>query len=590
MAAPPPSRRLLQVRRLVLATSALVATLASTASAQVPASDIEQVWLEAGGRGSLWAGNGQTLRAGQFRAGAAFTFGYGALRSASLSAPRTLVSDRFGLQVFGALGVFEWLELSAVIPATLYQRGSEELPVASAGLGNPWVHARIPIWTDPTRPVLLSAGLGVGVPVGTGSALGNGGLGFAPRITAGHVYREVQVGLELAGVLRPLIDYSGRTGEPLDLVGSQVSLAAMVTSVALTGPRGEGSVRVFMPLTGNRVGVEALLGVRWVVADVELFAAAGPGLWGEPATPQARAYLGAAFSNAKPTRPACIEGLPYELADCPDLDKDGDGVPNVRDEAPLEAEDQDGFQDNDGKPDPDNDTDGVPDDADKCLNERGPVENGGCPDLDGDGDGLVDRKDACPTQAGLLDNQGCPDVDSDGDGVVDRLDGCPQVSGAVENKGCPWPDSDADGLSDREDNCPQESGTHLNLGCPVQKRQLVLMSAERLTTKEKLAFDGANAVHPRSSALLDNLAAVLVAHPELARLRIEAHTDGLGKPEANLKRSQAQADAVKAALVLRGVSAARLEALGAGGEQPTDTNDTPAGREANRRVEFIVLP
>lgn len=568
----------------------LIALLAAQALAQVPASDIEQVWLEPGGRGSLWAGNGQALKAGQFRAGAAFTFGYGALRSASLSAPRTLVSDRFGLQVFGALGVFDWLEVSAVIPATMYQRGSAELPVASAGLGNPWVHVRIPIWTDPTRPVLLSAGLGVGVPVGTGAALGNGGIGFAPRITAGHVYRDVQVGLELAGVLRPLVDYSGRTGEPLDLVGSQVSLGAMVTSVALEGPRGEGTVRVFTPLTGNRIGVEALLGVRWVLADVEFFAAAGPGLWGEPATPQARAYLGAAFSNAKPTRPACIEGLPYELADCPDLDKDGDRVPNVRDEAPLEAEDVDGFQDGDGRPDPDNDADGVADAADKCLNERGPVENGGCPDHDGDDDGLIDRKDACPTQAGLLDNQGCPDVDVDGDGVVNRLDACPKVTGAFENKGCPWPDTDGDGLIDREDNCPQESGTRLNLGCPVEKRQLVMMTPERLVTKEKVAFDAANAVQKRSAALLDNLAALLVAHPELVRLRVEAHTDGLGKPEANVKRSQAQADAVKAALVVRGVSAARLEAVGVGGEKPTNTNDTPAGREANRRVEFIILP
>lgn len=569
----------------------LLALVASTALAQIPASDIEQVWLEPAGRGSLWAGNGQTLKAGQFRAGATLTFGYGALRSASLTSPRTLVTDRFGLQVFGALGVFEWLELSAVIPATMYQRGSDELPVAAAGLGNPWVNVRIPIWTDPTRPLLLSAGLGVGVPVGSGPALGNGGVEFAPRITAGHVFRDLQVGLELSGVLRPLVDYSARTGEALDVVGSQVSLAAMVTSVSLDGPRGEGTVRVFTPLTGNRVGVEALIGVRWVLADVEFFAAAGPGLWGEPATPLARAYLGAAFANAKPTRPACIEGLPYELADCPDLDRDGDGVPNVRDEAPLQAEDKDGFQDDDGKPDLDNDADGVPDSSDACLNERGPAENGGCPDHDGDDDTLIDRMDKCPTQKGLLENQGCPDVDSDVDGVVDRLDRCPAVTGAVENAGCPWPDTDGDGLTDREDNCPKESGTRLNLGCPAEKKQLVILTPERLLPREKLLFEANNAaIQRRSAALLDNVAAVLVAHPELARVRVEAHTDGLGKPEVNLKRSQAQADLVKAALVQRGVDAARLEAVGAGGEKPNDTNDTPAGREANRRVEFIILP
>lgn len=565
--------------------------VALSARAQLPEADLEQVWLEGGGRGSLWVSNGQTLKAGQFRAGAALTFGYGAMRSADLSSPRTLVSERFGLQVFGALGVFDWLELSTIIPATLFQRGSDAVPVATAGLGNPWFNVRVPIWTDPSRPLLLSAGLGIAAPIGTGLALGNGGVAFAPRITAGHVFRDVQVGVELSGVLRGAADFSGRTMERLDVIGSQVSLAAMVTSVSLEGPRGEGSVRVFTPLTGGRIGVEALFGVRWPLRDVELFAAAGPGLFGEPGTPLARAVLGATFSNAKPTRPACVETLPYELVDCPDLDRDGDRVPNGRDEAPLDAEDVDGFQDSDGRPDPDNDGDGVLDTQDHCALERGPSENEGCPDTDGDDDGFIDRKDACPAQAGIAENQGCPDVDADIDGVVDRLDGCPGVTGALENKGCPWPDSDGDGVLDREDNCPKDSGPRLNQGCPVEKKQLVLLTPERLIIREKVFFDaGKAAIQKRSQPLLDNLAAVLAGHPELSKVRIEGHTDSSGKPEANLALSQARAEAVKQALVSRGVDAGRLEATGYGGERPTDVNDTAAGREANRRVEFIIVP
>lgn len=569
----------------------LLALISTTALAQVPSADLEQVWVEPAGRGSLWVGNGHTLRAGEFRGGASLTFGYGAMRSASESNPRALVSDRFGLQVFGALGVFDWLEVSAVIPAILYQRGSDALPVSQAGLGNPWLNVRIPIWSAHDKPLLLSAGLGVGLPIGTGTALGNGGVAFAPRITAGHVFRELQFGLELSGVLRSTVDFAPNTAERLDVIGSQVSLAAMLASVALNGPRGEGSLRVFAPLTGGRIGIEALFGVRWLVGDVELFVAAGPGFWGEPATPQARAYLGAAFSNATPTRPACIEGLPYELSDCPDLDKDGDGVPNVRDEAPLDAEDRDGFQDVDGKPDPDNDADDVADAADRCPNERGPIENQGCPDLDGDGDGFVDRKDRCPTLTGLAENQGCPDVDEDVDTVVDRLDRCPGVTGAIENGGCPWPDSDGDGVIDREDNCPKDSGTRLNQGCPVEKRQLVIITPERLLIKEKVFFDTGKAViQKRSTALLDNLAAVLVDHPEVKHLRIEGHTDSAGKAEVNVALSSARAVAVKDALVKKGVDASRLEAVGIGSEQPQDTNDTPAGRENNRRVEFIIVP
>jgi outer membrane protein OmpA-like peptidoglycan-associated protein len=165
------------------------------------------------------------------------------------------------------------------------------------------------------------------------------------------------------------------------------------------------------------------------------------------------------------------------------------------------------------------------------------------------------------------------------------------VTGAVENRGCPWPDGDGDGVVDREDNCPIESGTRLNQGCPVEKKQLVLLTADKLLIKDKVFFDNGKAtVQKRSAALLDNLAAVLVAHPEVKRVRVEGHTDSAGKPEANLKLSQERAAAVKAELVKRAVDAGRLEAVGFGGEQPTDTNDTPQGREANRRVEFIIVP
>ena len=64
----------------------LLALISTTALAQVPSADLEQVWLEPAGRGSLWVGNGHTLHAGEFRGGASLTFGYGAMRSASRAA------------------------------------------------------------------------------------------------------------------------------------------------------------------------------------------------------------------------------------------------------------------------------------------------------------------------------------------------------------------------------------------------------------------------------------------------------------------------------------------------------------------------
>ena len=78
-------------------------------------------------------------------------------------------------------------------------------------------------------------------------------------------------------------------------------------------------------------------------------------------------------------------------------DTDGDGIPDTADKCPNEPEDKDGFQDDDGCPDPDNDADGVPDATDKCPTEAeakdGFQEEDGCPDQDNDADGIQDATD-----------------------------------------------------------------------------------------------------------------------------------------------------------------------------------------------------
>jgi outer membrane protein OmpA-like peptidoglycan-associated protein len=65
-------------------------------------------------------------------------------------------------------------------------------------------------------------------------------------------------------------------------------------------------------------------------------------------------------------------------------DRDGDGIPDDVDKCPDDAEDKDGFEDEDGCPDPDNDGDGIPDTKDKCPNEpetvNGFQDEDGCPD------------------------------------------------------------------------------------------------------------------------------------------------------------------------------------------------------------------
>ena len=238
-------------------------------------------------------------------------------------------------------------------------------------------------------------------------------------------------------------------------------------------------------------------------------------------------------------------------------DTDGDGVPDDEDQCPAEPEDKDAYLDADGCPDPDNDSDGILDEDDKCPDEAGPKENGGCPDADKDGDGVVDRLDKCPTEPGPKENDGCPDKDRDGDGVVDRLDRCPDLEGPADNA-----------------------------GCPTQK--FIVVTKDRIELKQKVHFaTDMSKILSDSFAMLNEIGEVLKTRLEV-KIRIEGHTDTRGSLAHNMKLSQARADSVRTYLVGRGIEPARVESRGFGPTQPIADNRTAAGREQNRRVEFII--
>lgn len=86
---------------------------------------------------------------------------------------------------------------------------------------------------------------------------------------------------------------------------------------------------------------------------------------------------------------------------------------------------------------------------------------------------------------------------------------------------------------------------------------------------------------------LDAIATALAKTP--VPIRIEAHTDASGDPGRNAVLSTQRAEAVRAALILRGVSASIVSAVGRGESSPIASNTSAAGRERNRRVEFIVI-
>jgi OOP family OmpA-OmpF porin len=72
------------------------------------------------------------------------------------------------------------------------------------------------------------------------------------------------------------------------------------------------------------------------------------------------------------------------------------------------------------------------------------------------------------------------------------------------------------------------------------------------------------------------------------KVSIEGHASGEGEAQHNLALSKARAEAVRAFLVKKGISADRLASAGFGETKPIASNDTEEGREKNRRVEFRI--
>jgi OmpA-OmpF porin, OOP family len=259
-----------------------------------------------------------------------------------------------------------------------------------------------------------------------------------------------------------------------------------------------------------------------------------------------------------------IEKSPKERC-APVADQDGDGIPDNVDRCPRVAEDKDGFEDEDGCPDPDNDKDGIPDTADKCPNEP-------------------EDKD------GFEDEDGCPDPDNDKDGIPDTADKCPNEpedkDGFEDEDGCPDPDNDKDGILDAADKCPLEAGVPPD-GCP-KKYNLVVVTETKIELKQTVYFDtNRAAIKAVSFALLNEVAQALTDNPKI-EVEIGGHTDSQGNDAFNLKLSQQRADSVRLYLMKRGISSNRLVAKGYGENVPIADNRTADGRSQNRRVEFVI--
>jgi outer membrane protein OmpA-like peptidoglycan-associated protein len=219
---------------------------------------------------------------------------------------------------------------------------------------------------------------------------------------------------------------------------------------------------------------------------------------------------------------------------------------------------------------------------------------------DADHDGIPDDVDLCPSEPeDKLEpdpSDGCPKPpDRDNDGIPDAYDKCPDVpedkDGIEDMNGCPEVDYDNDGVPDVSDACPREPGTQSadpkTNGCPQFIKRVT--GSTEIEILKQIQFDtGKATIKPGSYPIMDEIVKLLKANPDIKRLSINGHTDNRGAVEMNNKLSQDRADSVMKYLMSHGIDESRLEAHGFGPSQPIDTNDTDAGRQNNRRVQFHI--
>lgn len=122
---------------------------------------------------------------------------------------------------------------------------------------------------------------------------------------------------------------------------------------------------------------------------------------------------------------------------------------------------------------------------------------------------------------------------------------------------------------------------------PPQKQ--VKIRDNRIEIGEKIQFALAKSdILPVSYGILDELAKVIQQNPHVQKVSIEGHASDEGDDQYNLVLSKARAEAVRQYLVSKGVSPERLSSVGHGESKPLVPNDSEAGREKNRRVEFHI--
>jgi outer membrane protein OmpA-like peptidoglycan-associated protein len=152
--------------------------------------------------------------------------------------------------------------------------------------------------------------------------------------------------------------------------------------------------------------------------------------------------------------------------------------------------------------------------------------------------------------------------------------------------------ADADGymlhVQTAEVRVREDSRTDLAL-LKRPKKGDVEIAGNEIKIKRQIHFETDSAkISLDSNGLLEEIADTMIRNPCLKQIEIQGHTDNTGAKDHNKVLSDQRANAVREWLLGHGIEPGRLVAQGYGQERPISPNVTPAGKERNRRVQFMI--
>ncbi len=157
-----------------------------------------------------------------------------------------------------------------------------------------------------------------------------------------------------------------------------------------------------------------------------------------------------------------------------------------------------------------------------------------------------------------------------------------------------WIRAEAPGFIAEEINIDLTDSTAIGKGKINQEivgktLKLVPIEEGSIVRLNNIFFESSKSLlRPESTPELNRMAFTMSQNPTM-RIELGGHTDNLGSDLPNLKLSQERADVVREYLISKGVAAERIQSKGYGETRPVATNLTAAGRQENRRVEFLIL-